>query len=103
LEQGAAVGLSGLSAACTHGADALVAAFMRLPWQPSCASCAWARDHSASAPEEPRSPRGQATFEAYDRMTAHELFLRMGLSERLVNDFIKPTLLVGLFKPPEVP
>lgn len=34
-------------------------------------------------------------------MTAHELFLRFKLSERLVNDFLKPTLLVGLFKPPE--
>eukprot|EP00977_Amphora_coffeiformis_P014413 scaffold4027_cov144-Amphora_coffeaeformis.AAC.1 len=37
----------------------------------------------------------------YDRMTAHELFVRFGLSPRLVEDFIKPTLLVGLFKPPE--
>jgi uncharacterized protein with NAD-binding domain and iron-sulfur cluster len=37
----------------------------------------------------------------YDRMTAHELFLRFGLSKRLVEDFVKPTLLVGLFKPPE--
>lgn len=37
----------------------------------------------------------------YDRMTAHELFLRFRLSPRLVEDFIKPTLLVGLFKPPE--
>jgi uncharacterized protein with NAD-binding domain and iron-sulfur cluster len=37
----------------------------------------------------------------YDRMTAHELFLRFRLSERLVEDFLKPTLLVGLFKPPE--
>jgi uncharacterized protein with NAD-binding domain and iron-sulfur cluster len=45
--------------------------------------------------------RDQATFEAYDRMTAHELFLRMGLSKRLVDDFVRPTLLVGLFKPPE--
>merc|ERR1719353_1022539 len=45
--------------------------------------------------------RDEATFEAYDRMTAHELFLRMGISERLVRDFIRPTLLVGLFKPPE--
>jgi len=45
--------------------------------------------------------RDEATFEKYDRMTAHELFLRMGLSKRLVSDFIKPTLLVGLFKPPE--
>jgi uncharacterized protein with NAD-binding domain and iron-sulfur cluster len=39
--------------------------------------------------------------EKYDRMTAHELFVRFGLSERLVDDFIRPTLLVGLFKPPE--
>merc|ERR1712232_1292744 len=37
----------------------------------------------------------------YDRMTAHELFLRFGLSQRLVDDFLTPTLLVGLFKPPE--
>lgn len=39
--------------------------------------------------------------EQYDRMTAHELFTRFKLSPRLVEDFIKPTLLVGLFKPPE--
>jgi len=45
--------------------------------------------------------RDRETFEAYDRMTAHELFIRMGLSKRLVDDFIRPTLLVGLFKPPE--
>ena len=45
--------------------------------------------------------RDEKTFEAYDRLTAHELFIRMGLSERLVDDFIRPTLLVGLFKPPE--
>jgi len=38
---------------------------------------------------------------SYDRMTAHELFLKFRLSERLVEDFLKPTLLVGLFKPPE--
>ena len=30
--------------------------------------------------------------EKYDRMTAHDLFIRFGLSERLVEDFIKPTL-----------
>ena len=36
-------------------------------------------------------------------MTAHELFIRCGLSRRLVDDFLKPTLLVGLFKPPEEP
>lgn len=34
-------------------------------------------------------------------MTANELFIRFNLSPRLVSDFIKPTLLVGLFKPPE--
>ena len=45
--------------------------------------------------------RDEETFKAYDRMTAHELFLRAGLSRRLVDDFLKPTLLVGLFKPPE--
>jgi protoporphyrinogen oxidase len=28
----------------------------------------------------------------YDRMTAHDLFIRFGLSKRLVEDFIKPTL-----------
>eukprot|EP01082_Thalassiosira_pseudonana_P014694 g13229.t1 g13229 contig8:204756-207023(-) len=43
----------------------------------------------------------EKTQQQYDRMTAHELFLRFKLSERLVNDFLKPTLLVGLFKPPE--
>eukprot|EP00316_Scyphosphaera_apsteinii_P000760 CAMPEP_0119319692 /NCGR_PEP_ID=MMETSP1333-20130426/50067_1 /TAXON_ID=418940 /ORGANISM="Scyphosphaera apsteinii, Strain RCC1455" /LENGTH=561 /DNA_ID=CAMNT_0007326165 /DNA_START=101 /DNA_END=1783 /DNA_ORIENTATION=+ len=45
--------------------------------------------------------RDEETFAAYDRMTAHELFVRMGISPRLVQDFIRPTLLVGLFKPPE--
>jgi uncharacterized protein with NAD-binding domain and iron-sulfur cluster len=39
--------------------------------------------------------------EKYDRMSAQDLFILFGLSERLVEDFIKPTLLVGLFKPPE--
>ena len=39
--------------------------------------------------------------EQYDRMTAHDLFIRFGLSKRMVDDFIRPTLLVGLFKPPE--
>jgi hypothetical protein len=32
--------------------------------------------------------------EKYDRMTAHDLFIRFGLSERMVEDFIKPTLYV---------
>ena len=43
----------------------------------------------------------ESVQEKYDRMTAHELFIRFGLSPRLVEDFVKPTLLVGLFKPPE--
>jgi len=43
----------------------------------------------------------EETKQEYDRMSAHELFLRFNLSERLVSDFIRPTLLVGLFKPPE--
>lgn len=43
----------------------------------------------------------EAVREAYDRTTAHELFVRFGLSKRLVDDFVRPTLLVGLFKPPE--
>jgi hypothetical protein len=34
-------------------------------------------------------------------MSAHDLFIKFKLSERLVSDFVKPTLLVGLFKPPE--
>lgn len=45
--------------------------------------------------------RNEATFAAYDRMSAHDLFIQMRLSKRLVDDFIRPTLLVGLFKPPE--
>mgnify|MGYP000553395553 CR=1 FL=1 len=43
----------------------------------------------------------EAVKESYDRMTAHDLFIRFGLSKRLVDDFIRPTLLVGLFKPPD--
>ncbi len=45
--------------------------------------------------------RDEETFEAYDRMTAHDLFIKFNLSKRLVDDSIRPTLLVGLFKPPE--
>ena len=35
--------------------------------------------------------RDDETFEAYDRMTAHDLFITFGLSKRLVDDFIRPT------------
>ncbi|GKY93314.1 hypothetical protein MPSEU_000299000 [Mayamaea pseudoterrestris] len=43
----------------------------------------------------------EKTQAAYDRMTAHELFIRFKLSPRLIGDILGPTLLVGLFKPPE--
>ena len=45
--------------------------------------------------------RDDETFRRYDRMTAAELFRRCGLSDRLVREFVAPTLQVGLFKPPE--
>ena len=45
--------------------------------------------------------RDAETYEAYDKMTAHELFIRCGLSKRLVDDFLRPTLAVGLFAPLE--
>ncbi len=45
--------------------------------------------------------RSPEIFELYDKMTAYELFRRVGVTKRLVDDFLRPTLLVGLFKPPE--
>lgn len=45
--------------------------------------------------------RDEKTFEAYDRMSAYDLFSLFGVSKRLIDDFLRPTLLVGLFKPPE--
>merc|ERR1712091_665660 len=45
--------------------------------------------------------RSPEIFDLYDRMTAYELFRRVGVTKRLVDDFLRPTLLVGLFKPPE--
>lgn len=41
------------------------------------------------------------TYRQYDKMSARELFRRFGVSERCYNEFLKPTLLVGLFAPPE--
>lgn len=41
------------------------------------------------------------TYAKYDQMTARELFLRTGISEKLYIEFLKPLLLVGLFAPPE--
>ncbi|KAG2497258.1 hypothetical protein HYH03_004842 [Edaphochlamys debaryana] len=40
-------------------------------------------------------------FEQYDKMSAYELFRRCGVSTRCYNEFLRPTLLVGLFAPPE--
>jgi len=44
--------------------------------------------------------RDPDTFKMYDNMSADELFRRAGLSDRLVKEFVAPTLQVGLFKPP---
>eukprot|EP01031_Cornospumella_fuschlensis_P043019 gene43019-52576_t len=45
--------------------------------------------------------RDQESFAAYDRMSAYDLFTLAGLTPRLIDDFLRPTFLVGLFKPPE--
>eukprot|EP00798_Chlamydomonas_sp_ICE-L_P018499 gene18499-24997_t len=43
----------------------------------------------------------QETFEKYDKMSAWELFKMCGVSKAAYEEFLKPTLLVGLFAPPE--
>ena len=40
-------------------------------------------------------------YAALDRMTARELFKKIGVTEAVYNDFLLPTLLVALFAPPE--
>ena len=45
--------------------------------------------------------RSAEVFERYDTIDALTLFRSLGISERMINDFLRPTLLVGLFKPPE--
>lgn len=45
--------------------------------------------------------KDQSTYEQYDRMTAREMFKRAGVSDAAYNYFLKPTLAVGLFAPPE--
>ena len=42
---------------------------------------------------------GSAWSPRYDRMSARELFRRVGVSERLYTDAFEPMLLVGLFAP----
>jgi hypothetical protein len=41
------------------------------------------------------------TYERYDKMSARDMFRSYGVSKRMYEEFIKPTLLVGLFAPPE--
>jgi len=40
-------------------------------------------------------------YREYDKLSAHELFRRFGVSDRLYEEFLRPILLVGLFAPPE--
>jgi uncharacterized protein with NAD-binding domain and iron-sulfur cluster len=45
--------------------------------------------------------RSDRVFQHYDDLNAQALFVRHGISNRMIDDFLRPTLLVGLFKPPE--
>ena len=45
--------------------------------------------------------RNEEVFRRYDAISAQTLFEQLGVSERMINDFLRPILLVGLFKPPE--
>ena len=45
--------------------------------------------------------RSEAVFRRYDAMDALTLFRQLKISERMIDEFLRPILLVGLFKPPE--
>ena len=45
--------------------------------------------------------RSDKVFQQYDDLDAQSVFAKLGISDRLINEFLRPTLLVGLFKPPE--
>ena len=45
--------------------------------------------------------RSDAVFRRYDAMDALTLFRQLKISERMIDEFLRPILLVGLFKPPE--
>jgi len=45
--------------------------------------------------------RSEAVFRRYDAIDALTLFRQLKISERMIEEFLRPTLLVGLFKPPE--
>ena len=43
----------------------------------------------------------EETFRRYDVIDALTLFRQLGITERMIDEFLRPILLVGLFKPPE--
>ncbi|KAF5833500.1 hypothetical protein DUNSADRAFT_10187 [Dunaliella salina] len=43
----------------------------------------------------------EETYKEYDSMSAYELYRRTGVSREAYEQFLRPTLLVGLFAPPE--
>ena len=45
--------------------------------------------------------RNEETFRRYDAIDALTLFRQLGITERMIDEFLRPILLVGLFKPPE--
>ena len=45
--------------------------------------------------------RNDAVYRNYDAIDALTLFKQLRISDRMIDDFLRPTLLVGLFKPPE--
>ena len=45
--------------------------------------------------------RSDRVFQTYDNLSAQSLFKKLGISDRLIDEFLRPILLVGLFKPPE--
>jgi uncharacterized protein with NAD-binding domain and iron-sulfur cluster len=45
--------------------------------------------------------RSDAVYRNYDAIDALTLFKQLRISDRMIDDFLRPTLLVGLFKPPE--
>ena len=45
--------------------------------------------------------RSDAVYHKYDAISALTLFQQLRISDRMIDDFLRPILLVGLFKPPE--
>ena len=45
--------------------------------------------------------RSAEVYERYDALDALSLFRQLQISERMIDEFLRPILLVGLFKPPE--